>query len=477
MKVGFSQKNFTPPTRVTLAGLQRVRIVEEIESEVYVNTFALQKDGEQLIIASMDLVGFDKHFADLVKENIKSADIDKEKIILCVTHTHSAPGVTVNNTDGIMKYVAEGRKLEEPALPEDVWDNDKNCEFIAPIVAASIDEAWESKKDGYISPAFGRAVVGHSRRLVYADGSSLMYGHSDRTDFLYPESGEDSGVEMLYVFDGEKKPMGVLVNVACPAQVMEATYKMSSDFWGKVRDRAHEKYGEDFTVVGLCGAAGCQSPRDLVRHKRADALKFDDPRKLPRRGDAYMYDVPGTIAIGKRLFHVIEDEMEEAASRMSDDQILKYETFKVELPLGCVKEADYRQAKENLEKYVSETEVLDDRFKITRYTNIMKRYDRQREAAYMTANVHIVRLGDIAIATNPFELYLDYGLQIKGRSFAAQTFLIQLACKDGAEGYLSTPAAEGGGSYGVGVLSCLTTPEGGRMLVNKTVAEINKMFS
>ncbi len=475
MKVGFSQKNITPPARVTLAGLQRIRIVEEIESEVFVNVFAMEQNGEQLIICAMDLVGYDKPFADLVLENLKSPSMDKEKIILCVTHTHSAPGVTQSRIEDIMKY-APGRKLEETALPEDVWDNDKNCAYIAPIVAAAIDEAWESRKDSYISPAFGRAVVGHSRRLVYADGSSLMYGHSDRTDFLRPESAEDSGVEMLYVFDSAKKPMGVLVNVACPAQVMEATCKLSSDFWGKVRDRAHEKYGEDFTVVGLCGAAGCQSPRDLVRHKRADAVKLEDPRKLPRRGDAYMYDEPGIHAIGKRLFHVIEDEMEEAATRMSNDEVLVYKTFKVELPLGCVKEADYREAKANLEMYLAETEILDDRFKLRRYTNIMKRYDRQKEAAYMTANVHIIRLGDIAIATNPFELYLDYGLQMKGRSFAAQTFLIQLACKEGEEGYLSTTAAEGGGSNGVGGLNWLTTPEGGRILVNKTVAEINALF-
>ncbi|MBE7062686.1 MAG: hypothetical protein E7390_02715 [Ruminococcaceae bacterium] len=476
MKVGFSQKNITPPCRVTLAGLQRVRIAEKIESEVYVNTFAMEEDGEQLIICAMDLVGYDGHFGNLVKENLKSADIDREKIILCVTHTHSAPGVTQKGFEKIEAYLPEGRKIEEPALPDDVWDNDKNCTYIAPIVAAAIDEAWQKRTDGYISPAFGRAVVGHSRRLVYGDGTARMYGHSDKVDFLYPESAEDSGVEMLYVFDGEKKPMGVLVNVACPAQVMEATYKLSADFWGKVRDRAHEKYGEDFTVVGLCGAAGCQSPRDLVRHKRADAVKLEDPRKMPRRGDAYMYDEPGIHAIGKRLFHVIEDEMEEAASRMSDKDILIHKAVTVELPLGCVSEAEYLKAKEGLAKYVAETDVLDDRYKITRYTAVMRRYERQMKAAYMTARLNIVRLGDIAFATNPFELYLNYGLQMKGRSFAAQTFLIQLAQKEGSEGYLSTPAAEGGGSYGVGVLSCLTTPEGGRMLVNKTVAEINEMF-
>ena len=36
------------------------------------------------------------------------------------------------------------------------------------------------------------------------------------------------------------------------------------------------------------------------------------------------------------------------------------------------------------------------------------------------------------MATNPFELFLDYGLRIKARSEAPQTFIVQLAC--GARG-------------------------------------------
>jgi len=32
--------------------------------------------------------------------------------------------------------------------------------------------------------------------------------------------------------------------------------------------------------------------------------------------------------------------------------------------------------------------------------------------------LHIIRLGNIAIATSPFELFLDYGNQIKARSLA-----------------------------------------------------------
>jgi hypothetical protein len=42
---------------------------------------------------------------------------------------------------------------------------------------------------------------------------------------------------------------------------------------------------------------------------------------------------------------------------------------------------------------------------------------------------HVLRLGDVALATNPFELFLDYGLRMKVRSPAALTLLVQLSCR------------------------------------------------
>ena len=51
---------------------------------------------------------------------------------------------------------------------------------------------------------------------------------------------------------------------------------------------------------------------------------------------------------------------------------------------------------------------------------------------------HFIRLGAVAFATNPFELFLDYGHRIKARSRAEQTFVVQLCCGEG--GYLPTPA-------------------------------------
>ena len=88
--------------------------------------------------------------------------------------------------------------------------------------------------------------------------------------------------------------------------------------------------------------------------------------------------------------------------------------------------------------------------------------------------LHAIRIGDIALATNPFELFLDYGLQMKARSPAQQTFLVQLACD--IAGYLPTTRAVQGGHYSAVVASGKVGPAGGRMLVDQTVKMINALW-
>ena len=88
--------------------------------------------------------------------------------------------------------------------------------------------------------------------------------------------------------------------------------------------------------------------------------------------------------------------------------------------------------------------------------------------------VHVLKVGDVAFATNPFELFLNYGNQIRARALAKQTFLIQLSC--GAFGYLPTEKAEQGSHYSAFVSSGTAGHEGGEILVRKTLTEINDMW-
>ncbi len=81
---------------------------------------------------------------------------------------------------------------------------------------------------------------------------------------------------------------------------------------------------------------------------------------------------------------------------------------------------------------------------------------------------NILRIGDIGICTNSFELFTDYGIQIKARSKALQTFIIQLA---GPGMYLPTERAVKGGHY-----SAIVGPEGGEILVDSTLEILNSLW-
>jgi hypothetical protein len=108
------------------------------------------------------------------------------------------------------------------------------------------------------------------------------------------------------------------------------------------------------------------------------------------------------------------------------------------------------------------------------FGGILERFEKQQNTQFYTTEIHVARLGAIAFATNPFELFLDFANQIKALSDAEQTFIIQLACDSG--GYLPTAKAERGSHYSAYVSSGLTGHEGGALLVRKTVDTIKKFW-
>ena len=108
---------------------------------------------------------------------------------------------------------------------------------------------------------------------------------------------------------------------------------------------------------------------------------------------------------------------------------------------------------------------------------VIKRYEDQDANPEYIFDMNVVRLGDIAIANNPFELYLYYGQNIKARSHAFQTFLVQLSGGGNFHaGYLPSPDAEKFGGYGGLIINGQVGSDGGYKLADITVGEINKQF-
>ena len=118
---------------------------------------------------------------------------------------------------------------------------------------------------------------------------------------------------------------------------------------------------------------------------------------------------------------------------------------------------------------------FEDKARMDVHAGTIKRFRVQQNAEIYPIEFHAIRLGDIAVATNPFELFLDYGNRIKARSYAQQTFIVQLCC--GAGFYLPTEKAEKAGHYSAYISSGYVGHEGGDLLVRESIKEINEMWS
>jgi hypothetical protein len=436
---------------VALSGQMHTRIARNVESPIIAAALALESRRgnevlDQAIFIACDLVAIREGIYEKVQERLKDrlSDFDVRKIILSATHTHTAP------------VMAEGRY----EIPRDgIVQPAEYVEFLADRVAEAAAEAWRRRQPGAAGWGLGHAVVAQNRRAVYADGRAVMYGPTSQPDFRGLEGYEDHGVEVLFFWDQDKELIATAINVACPSQEVEGRSAVNADFWHEVRESLRGRHGEDLVVLAWTGAAGDQSPHLMFRREAEDRMR--NLRKLDRLSE-----------LARRIVAAWEEAYEGARQEIHMDVPLVHEVRTIELPRREVTEKEYAAAKERVEA-LSKNPA--DRRRMLWHQAVVERYQLQQEGpiAPYAMQLHVVRLGDIAVATNDFELFTDFGIQLKARSRALQTFVIQLA---GPGTYVPTASAMRGGGYSAIVESSVVGPEGGQALVDQTVDAINSLW-
>ena len=172
LQIGWAIENITPDGPTSLYGQYYERISEYVESPLTVTVCAIEsidENGvkEQAIMVSMDLLCPLKHLQEKLKNEVRELipDFDVRKLFLNATHTHSAPYPDVESDYGklLLQKLIQGVVI-----------------------------AWNQRTPAGISSAYGYAVVGHNRRVQYADGTTKMYGDTGRTDFIGLEGSADS---------------------------------------------------------------------------------------------------------------------------------------------------------------------------------------------------------------------------------------------------------------------------------------------
>ncbi len=419
--VGWAETDITPPKPVALIGQLYKRISTGVRDPLTTTVLALETrsdggDKEQAIMVSCDLLFIQATVQQRLQEMVKTQlpDFDSHKLFLNATHTHTGPGLIDTTFKGLYDVNDDANVMKASEY----------ADFFLGRVSKAVVNAWQNRKPGGLSWALGYAAVGFNRRVHYLDGSTVMYGDTNSENFSSIEGYTDHAVKLLFFWDPELKLTGMVINVTCPSQETEHLSEISADFWHDARTELRRQYGKGIFIFPQTGAAGDQSPH-LVYRKQAEQV-MDLRRGLSRRAE-----------MARRIVNAVDEVLPISKGDIRNRLLLRHTVALIDLPVR----------------------------------------EPPAEPFYETDSVrpmelHVLRIGDAAIATNPFELYLDYGTRIEARSHAVLTLCVENCCAN--SGYLPTEAAVRGGGYSAE--NFIVGPEGGRMLVEETLKRINLLF-
>ena len=456
---GMAVTDITPAEPVAVSGQFRLRVAQRVETPITANVIALESreagaSREIAIMVSCDLLYIPPEVLELVRKEIRDRlpDVDTKKMFLCGTHTHTAPVL----------------KVDKYRIPhKGIMQVEQYRVFLAERIADAVAQAWDKRAKASVTWGLSHAVVAYNRRAVYTDGSARMYGRTNVPEFRNLEGYEDHDINTLFFWNDTGRLIGIAINVACPSQEVESRSAVNADYWHPVRQRLGKRYGPSVCIVGFNGAAGDQSPHLMYR-------KAADERMRQLRGLSRLEE------IARRIVAAVDDAYEVVKNDRHSDIPLIHRVETVRLPMRRVTQAEYTEAKAAVEKAAAQIAQNPDAAaqeyrRMKWYQTTVNRFERQKIDPKPTYEIelHVLRIGDVAICTNPFELFTDYGIRIQARSKAVQTFVVQLV---GGGSYLPTEKAVRGGHYSAVVHSNPVGPEGGTVLVDKTVNLIDSVW-
>ncbi|MCL2035265.1 MAG: hypothetical protein FWG94_11135 [Oscillospiraceae bacterium] len=456
-RAGFGSADITPRGGpISLTGQWEARVTEEIRNPLMACAMVIQSDSARTIWVACDLAVIVKSFSDEVKRLLRASlpGFEDSQLILSATHIHTGPEPTMDSPEFIPVETENSGSLKNAIPP------DECCRQAALGVEQAVLNAASSLAPSCFEAAVSYTITGVSRRVAYKDGTGQMYG-ALHTPQLAGMEGRDGGpMQMIYVRRmSDSRLTGIIAAVPCPAQADEMARYVTADYWATVREVIKKEWGEGVVVLGLSRSAGDLSPHTMI----------DDGKLINK-----MYGEDGAAIMGRRVGKAVVRAADEAVALYGQDAAYKHICAYESLPLWSVTRDEYEDAKAYLANAAKGgAGTLEE---MTAYATAevrVKNYERAPNEC--SANFHAVRIGDIALITNPFELFIEYADRIRMACPEAQVIDVQLAGDDYL-GYLPTQRAINAGGYSAQIYACSCDAKGGDMVVEKSTALIKSLF-
>lgn len=490
LRIGWATRDVSTDLPVIIPGGFTRPVSKGMSDKLTLTALAIDNGIDSVIFLSCDHVHLGGSHVRMIQKLVAKMEprLPRNKWIVSSTHTHTGGALYGPGRHGIPEGIPFDEKAEYRAM------------FLR-SAAEAIVEAWKSRAPGQVAWGYGFVVAGFSRRTIYREdltkipafkynpdnpvipGHGTMHG-PNIPEFSHYEAGMDPFANYLFTFDAKGKLTGAIINISTTAQCGNSDHAhLSADFWHEARLAFRAKYG-DIHLLPQCAAAGDITPRQQHYHKalsRRLRLKYGD------RSDQRVTRLRMDIA--DRVLASFDEVLSWASKDKRHTLAICHTMIRPKLARAVYAPDDVAAAQRCLDE-LEKTPLPDDpdpvarnrelSYRATRrgkYMKVVKMAESVKKIPELESELHIVRLGDIAFASNPFELFIDYMHQIQRQSPYELTFIVQLAQMSGTPGgYLPTERAVANRGYSAEPYSYSFSPEAGATLVRETVKELRRLY-
>ena len=393
--LGVSRRNITPPIGTPLAGYAPDWFSESVNDDLTATVFCFEQDGKRALLVSLTLLSIATKIAGEMRVEIeKKFGIPKEAVILHTIHNHSGPNTNISHGWG-----------------------DTNTEYIetilTPAIHAATEEALANMKSVSMAITQGESLIGVNRRERMAD-NSIGLGQN-------PWGCFDPQMTVISFADAQGNPVGNLIHYGCHGTAAGKNREISRDWAGVMIDTLEAQSGA--ITAFLNGPEGDVGPR-LTNGKTTGLQNIGFAMRL------------GAVA-GQDAVRIYNQPKYRDVPKMT---VVSGQTMVPLLP-----RISLEAAKEKYEEFRGHTINIGGRSE-RHYRMLIESYDNgYEEVAGYPQEQTILRLGDLAIVTTPYELFSELGLRVKKHSPVPYTLV--LSNTNGSESYFASESEMCRGGY------------------------------
>lgn len=421
LKVGYGRVNIDPPLGIGIFGYYVPRYAKGFLDSLEASALALECDGKQVLLISVDHLGIDTPILNRYRSTIaKECGISPDVLYIASTHTHT--GAFVAPSFGFT------------CDPEPIrWYADLLEKRLVDVVKLALADVKPAKMGFALGTAPDR--IAYIRRYKMKDGSTWTCPPIEDPNIDYPLGELDQRVHILR-FDQDGGESIVLMNYGLHADTIGGEL-LSADWPAWTRKTVDVALGAKcMCFVGAQGDVGSTNVHPSGGDMNDTEISFDNEMKSPGMARFVGRALAGTILqVYDKVEYIDVDKINILHKNV---QIGANLPKPEELPLAHKYKELHDADRDDLIPYTAMelTTVVAEAIRMCNLENGPDHFDLELTG---------VQIGNVALIGIPGEPFTDIGVQIKDTE--GWSAILPCCIVNGYEGYFPTKEAYDEGGY------------------------------